>query len=385
MRATKINRSFIMALSGLCLAVCFSASQAVPYTFTKIADGKVTSASLNNLGEVAYLTNSKLFISDGLVTTSISDIAEAAGQFPSRPPRFHGPIVVNDFGTILYPCYPENGPPMCRVNRDGSVSSNIPVIPNGVSMNNAGEVPFALQNTIRVANPVSGVRTIFDGVVADHNIDLLISGGFPDAPAINDQGEVLFSAAFRDDLLSAYFVTDGQALRQVTPEITTNNSTHAFGINNRGTVTTTTFANGQFVSLDLVFKDLTVETLVDSSMFDNFTPTGINDLDEVLFYGREKGAGGRSGLFKASVIGIEYLIGHGDGLSLEEIFPDSLNNLGQFIFGATTENGVALYRADIEQPNPVPEPTTLALISIGLFGLNCSTKRTQTPRAERSR
>ncbi len=366
MQSTTTNAKGALAPILLFL-VCsgfFGSALAIPYTFTKIVDSPFRAASMNNLGEVAYLTGTEIFLSDGTTAVSLSGLAPSI--IPPLPPPDGQGIVLNDAGSVAYHCISDQS---CRVNRDGTVSGGIPSSLSSPSMNSSGEVPYIAAGELRVANPTSGTRRIYGQQEALQNG--LSPGGIPDAPAINDSGEVLFSAAGIGG--HAYLVSDGVNSRQVGPNFDlAPNPFEAYGLNNLGTVIGRQFIAGTFDSLLLFYSNGSSAVVVDSSQFASFFPFGLNDLDELVFYGREAGLGGASGIYKGSKDGFLRVIGEGDDLlglpilSINLIARDALNNKGQIAFAATTSEGAAIYRADPRKENVIPEPTTLVLSFIGL-------------------
>jgi len=335
---------------------------ASPYVFTKITDAPFRAASMNNLGEVAYLTNSEIVLTDG--ASSLSMIAHAAQVLehpvlaPLAPPDGQG-IGLNDLGTVVYHCVSDQS---CLVRRDGSVAGGIPAQLASPSINNLDEVAFGAS----IASPTAGIRVVYGSLDASQHGDMTPSGN-PDAPAINDSGEVLFSAAHGST--SAYFVGNGANLRQIGPAIIDGSSFEAYGLNDPGTVIGRQSIAG-VDSLSLFYKDGSSDLIVDTTQLASFFPFGINDLDEIAFYGRENGPNGDSGIFIGSRSGFQRIFGEGDSLlgfsiiSLNLIARDALNNQGQIVFAATTAEGTALYRA-----SPVPIPSSFLLMSVGLIFL----------------
>ncbi|MBK6659235.1 MAG: hypothetical protein IPG43_14265 [Proteobacteria bacterium] len=294
-----LSRSMIPPLLLLACSGFAINATASPYVFTKITDAPFRAASMNNLVEVAYLTDSEIVLSDG--TNSISMIAHAAQTLghsvlaPLPPPDGQG-IGLNDLGTVVYHCISDQS---CLVRRDGSVAGGIPAQLSSPSINNFDEVPFRrvvlndpTRSGIGIANPISGIRMVYSELDAVQNGDFH-AGGIPDAPAINDKGEVLFGAAFGRNSPSAYYVSDGSNLRQVGPQFgfapilnIGPDSFEAYGLNNLGTVAGVLTDEGMF-SLRSYFADGSSSLVADSSQFVSAFPFGLNDHNEVLFYGHE--------------------------------------------------------------------------------------------------
>ena len=368
-------------LIGLAIAILLSATSgyvsvanASQYTFTKIADRTgIRAASLNNLGEVAILKGQEIFLTNGANSLPlIENAAQVLGhpiQVPlSAPDGFE--IALNDAGSVAYHCTTDQ---YCRVNRDGSVSGGIPASTNSPSMNNLGEVPFQQLGEVGIANPVTGMRHIYGPSDAVQNGNFG-AGGFPDTPTITDNGEVLFSAAAGS--LHAYFVSDGSNLRQVGPGSSSGVIFEAYGINNLGAVTTRAFDNSGFGTLGLALADGSLVPVTNTDDFISFFPFGLNDSNEIAFYGRHSAQDVSQDIFIGNANGVTRVVGGGDQILgnqldfISYIGRDSLNNKGQILFGAVTVDGDSLYLA-----TPVPLSGAFIFMSFGLVGLSLSQLR----------
>lgn len=276
-----------------------------------------SSVTMNNLGEVAYLTQAGagIFKSSGGAPITIAD-TNNFHSFNQTLVGVHGTAEINDAGQVLFNARPNLGPQV----QTAYVGSGGPVTPVGPSdlgqaMNNLGvvAVPASSDSQI-VAIPPIGPSTTIASLPPGY-----IALGFPQ---INNAGDALV-LAYNSDFKLFHF-------QQGVPTLLAQNSNLTYDINNAGGIAYIASPGGAMGIY-----------------------TGTNPLtDAVIRIGDT--------LFGSTVTAITF-------------GSDGLNDLGQVGFFYQLANG----RTGMAIATPVPEPGSLTLVVTAMLGACWWLRRTR--------
>ena len=372
----KLLPLFIVIIIALGLK---ASALAIPLTFTKIAECKsatgspvgefLGSASINNSGMVAFAAQNGVFVGSGGGLTTITS------NFPSS--YLSGTVDINSAGEVAFQ-YDYNG----VFKSSGGLVSTIADTSMGFSdfgghptINDAGVVAF---NGYGVN---SGIFTGDGGAlttIAD------TSGPFwgVTGPSINSNGLVSFKG-YLEDGGEGIYTGSGGAITTIASTSSTFVGNFGGGpaVNDSGTVAFKSRLEGGPPWIDGVFTGSggSISYIADNSgpFYAIDSNPSINNSGMVAFKARTNvsvpGGWLEEGIFVGSDPILDKVIGTGDLLDGSTVlsilsFYDGLNDLGQIAFAVTLADGRdAIFRAD--PLSPVPEPSTIFLMGLGLAGL----------------
>lgn len=358
----------------LALAVAPLAAYAGPtYTIAPVT-GLGTSGlayGLNNAGQVVgYIYNG------GHTNAYVSTGGTASNLHPANAninnSQAHG---INDSGTVVGEVSYQNGPTRAAVFSNGSVQvlgSLGGSYSSGNAINASGQVAGA-------STTASGDQHAFvtraDGSLAD--IDTLGGAVGSDASAINDLGAVTgYIGINAEGAYRAYIYANGSLQTLGTLG---GNYAQGYAINNGGMIAGYSYLAGDEVSHAFLYANGGMLDIGGFGGSDSYA-TGINEAGSVV-----GSANNSAGDFHA------FLYGAGKFQDLNDLIDSSLgwtltyaadiNDKGQIAArGCKARNQCAdllLTLADTGTPANVPEPTSIALVGLGLAGFAVTRRKSR--------
>jgi PEP-CTERM motif len=372
--------SFVVGLPSFAVADAF--------TFIKISDTfDSATPAINNAGTVAFdflrvvapsgpdAIVAGVGSGNGGPVTTIADSSGFLGQF------FGSAVSINDAGVVSFISTLDAGGVGIFTGSGGLLT---PIVQTGGTFSNVGFVqPINNSGTVAFRAFETGVGF---GVFAGSGgplISIASTTGFVQEPvSINDVGTVAFSAGGLG-VFEGVFTGNGGPLTPIADANGPLNGPFFPSINNAGTVAFVAALDsggeGVFTSSNGILTPVADTTGLFSGFF-AFAPS-INNLGQVAFEASLDAGGG--GIFVGPDPVIDKVIGTGDSLfgsavTLLLFSPEGLNDAGQVAFYAELADGTGVFvRAD-----PVPEPSTLLLVSLGLAGMGAWRRRAAHPRSE---
>ena len=375
----------VWRVASVMLLIIISASDANgDFTFQSIADSTGSfrnlafvgsGPALNNHGQAAFFArlddgSQGIFVGDGSgVPTPIALTSDI--QFDG----FQIGVSINDSGLVAFSAIlpgPESGiftgdgTTITKISDSAGSLNNLGTRPH---VNNAGVVTF----TATIDDTLEGGIFTSDGT----NLSPIIgsSGTFSSFtdPVINDSGNVVFQGLL-DTGQSGIHRGNGMNISTVADE----SGPYSFlsglpSVNQSGSVafraTLDDSTRGVFLSEPGSVNDVLVAD--DQGGFSSF-PLGlaVNDLGEVVFSATLDT--GESGIFVGADPVSDKVIAEGDELFGQAVmdieFLRGFNNAGQVAFAYTLSDGTS--GIAVATPfDPIPEPTTMGLITMGLAAI----------------
>ena len=386
-RSTRLRLSSFFGI--LCVAVLATApgTAQADYTFTPIADSTGPFSSfgipptLNATGTAAFFASldngsSGVFKGNGGIVTTIGVNALPFGgnTFPT----------INQAGTVAFAAFEWNGVEQRILAGNGGPLITIADIAGpfrdfsggySTSINTSGAVAFKASLDVGPG----GIFVSNAGIVTQvftNSASLSTSGSI----SINDAGTI----AFRRGIGTAIYTVNGGLITTIADSSGPfNYFSIPTSINNAGTVAFGAGVGGADGGVFGIYKGNggPLTTIADISGpfsylgdFGFQTASSINDAGMVAFNAALDIGGG--GVFVGDGIFTNKVIGAGDPLFGSTVIgagvsPTSLNNNGQVAFAYTLANGTT----GIAIANPVPEPSTAALLGAAMAALGFSRRR----------
>jgi hypothetical protein len=380
-----VGRCGILIVLGAAIWFEPAAAKAELYGFVKIADtsGQYTSIdpwpTVNGSGQVVFVAALRsggcgLYMSDGGTTTTLD---QNPGIF--RTDYYGTDQVVNNAGEVAFfngwaqsatSVFRWSAGTITTIAGTGSISSIEPWNP---SINDNGTVVFG------GVSRTTGRKGIYSGNGGALTTVIDTAGAFSDfglSPAVNDSGTVAFSALSKASGKWGVYTLGSSGV------LTTIADTEGFiadlgavppTINDAGQVAF--FANLKSGATAILRGDGSkLDVIADSTgAYDGFeSQPMINNLGKVGFIGYTKSA---MGIYTGPDPIADKIVATGDLVNGSVL--DSFQALG-FSFGDNNNATFLTYRSngyELYAAHPVPEPSALVLLGIGVFGLSAATGR----------